>query len=184
MQTYPSPDDIQQMKQEGIDPSMIADAEETLFLWQNMKDIQLQVESAFANVTLENGIGLWEAQGIDDYKSSTECLALRQHDEKLDWSIIPIQDLNHCYSSLSFFDAEGMRFHLPAFLVADLRNEWHFDLTYYLCESSQQDKQFAMLNPQQFEAVRSYLRWVTHDRDFEFKRDLILQELKDGYWSP
>ena len=115
MKTYPSPEDIQQMKQRGYDRSTIADAEETLCLWQEMKDIQDQIQDAFADVVLGEGVGLWQAQGIDDYKSLAECLILREHDEKLDWSKISVQDLNKCYSSLSFFDAQGMLFHLPAF---------------------------------------------------------------------
>lgn len=183
MQIYPSPDDIEQMKRKGVDPLMIADTEEKLFLWQMMEEIQVQIECAFANITLGEGIGLWQAQGIDDYKSSGECIALRQHDQKLDWSKIPIQDLNDCYSSLSFFDAEGIRFHLPAFLLADLRGECHFDLAFYLCGSYDQIQKFAMLNQQQYQAVRAYLRWIAHDRDSEFDRDMILKELKDGYWS-
>jgi len=29
-----------------------------------------------------------------------------------------------CNSSLSFFNADGMRFHLPAFLIAELKGEY------------------------------------------------------------
>ncbi|OAL87463.1 hypothetical protein AY605_03690 [Acinetobacter sp. SFD] len=183
MQTYPSPADIQEMKQCGYDRSFIADAEETLYLWQAMKDIQTQIENAFADVTLDDGIGLWQAQGMDDYKSAEECLALRQRDEKVDWSKIPVQDLKDCHSSLSFFDAEGMRFHLPAFLIADLRGEWLFHLTFYLCRPTEQMQQFHLLNQAQREAVKAYLNWIASDRDFSLNRDLILQVLKQGYWS-
>ena len=52
-------------------------------------------------------------QGLDDdYEDAATCEALRLTDEKDDWSKIAVADLNQCYSSLSFFDAEGMRFHL------------------------------------------------------------------------
>lgn len=67
-----------------------------------------------------------------------------------------------------------MRFHLPAFLLADLRGEWRFNLTFYLCESSEEMQQkFALFNQAQREAVKAYLKWVASDRDFELHRDVI-----------
>lgn len=78
------------------------------------------VRSAFQGVTLGNGIGLWQGQGLDDYANSETLARYRAQDEKVDWSRIPASELDSCHSSLSFFDAEGMRFHLPAYLIADL----------------------------------------------------------------
>jgi hypothetical protein len=40
--------------------------------------------------------------------------------------------LNACYSSLSFFDAEGMRFPLPAFLIAELNGGYLQDMSFQL----------------------------------------------------
>ena len=79
-----------------------------------------QIRDAFAGVTLGNGVGLREANGLDDYADSRTLAAYRSQDEKLDWSAISAADLDDCASSLGFFDADGMRFHLPAYLVADL----------------------------------------------------------------
>lgn len=184
MKTYPLPEDIQQMKQRGYDCSTIADAEETLCLWQEMKDIQDQIQDAFADVVLGEGIGLWQAQGIDDYKSLAECLVLRERDEKLDWLKISAQDLNKCNSSLSFFDAQGMRFHLPAFLIADIKGEWGFDLIFRLCIVNDSTQQFVLFNDAQREAVKAYLYWVATAPDYGLiHRDLIVKTLVDGYWA-
>ncbi|MFV5490320.1 DUF6714 family protein [Acinetobacter sp. ASP199] len=120
---------------------------------------------------------------MDDYKSSEECLALRERDEKSNWSKIPIQDLKDCHSSLSFFDAEGMRFHLPAFLIADLRGEWLFHLTFYLCRPTEQMQQFHLLNSAQRQAVKAYLMWISSDRDYEAQHGEIINSLNIGYWS-
>lgn len=94
------------------------------------------VRSAFSGVTLGNGVGLLQDQGIDDYADKATLAAYRKQDAKNDWSRIPVSSLSQCYSSLSFFDAAGMRFHLPAYLIADLENtlnqEVIFCLTYYL----------------------------------------------------
>lgn len=183
MKIYPSPDDIQRMKEYGYDRSTIADAEETLSLWQEMKDIQTQIQDAFVGVVLGDGVGLWQAQGLDDYKSLAECLVLRERDEKLDWSKISAEDLNICNSSLSFFDAKGMQFHLPAFLIADLKGEWMFNLTFHLCEASDRNQRFALLNDAQREAVKAYLYWIATDRDYNFDQDSIVKNLVDGYWA-
>lgn len=183
MKIYPSPNDIQQMKHNGYDPLTIAEAEATLSLWQEMEDIQNQIKNAFADVLLGEGVGLWEAQGLDDYKSSAECFILRQRDEKLDWSKISVQDLNNCNSSLSFFDAEGMRFHLPAFLIADLKGQWMFDLTFHLCEVDNPSDKFSLLNDIQRDAVRAYLSWIATDIDYSFDRDSIVKNLVNGYWA-
>ena len=79
-----------------------------------------KINTAFKGVKLEDGIGLWEAQGHDDRLSPEECKQLRLKDEKKDWNNIPVIDLYKCSSSLSFFDAKGMRFYLPKFLLFEL----------------------------------------------------------------
>ena len=78
------------------------------------------VRRAFQGVTLGKGVGLRQGQGLDDYADERTLASYRAQDEKHDWSAIPVADLDRCYSSLSFFDADGMRFHLPAYLIADL----------------------------------------------------------------
>ena len=183
MKIYPSPDDIQQMRQNGYDLMTIAEAEESLCLWQEMKDIQTQIQDAFTDVVLGEGVGLWQAQGIDDYKSLAECLILRERDEKLDWSKISAKDLNMCNSSLSFFDAQGMHFHLPAFLIADLKDELVIDIIFHLCQIDEHMQQFVLLNDAQREAVRAYLYWIAKDQDYNLDRDLIVKTLVDGYWA-
>ena len=95
-----------------------------------MNQLRQKIESAFAGVTLQEGIGLYEAQGIDDYASHAQCQAYRAKDEKLNWQNISINDLNRCNSSPTFFDAQGMLFHLPAFLLASLNGDYLHDLTF------------------------------------------------------
>ena len=149
MKQYPSPDDIQEMRRRGYDPITIAEAEELLPRWQQLDQLRQKIESAFAGVTLQEGIGLYEAQGIDDYASQAQCLAYRAKDEKLNWHNISINDLNRCNSSLSFFDAQGMLFHLPAFLLASLNGDYLHDLTFRLIHLSvdrEKNLAYLMLN--------------------------------------
>lgn len=83
----------------------------------NKNHLIKQIKKAFKGVKLEDGVGLWESQGLDDYLTVQECKKLRRKDEKEDWNKIPLIDLYTCSSSLSFFDAKGMRFHMPIFLL-------------------------------------------------------------------
>ena len=82
-----------------------------------------RLTSAFSNTRLGDGIGLFEANGLDDYASKEELKRLRETDEKIDWKRITHDDLAKCYSSPAFFDAQGFVFHLPAFLVAELNDK-------------------------------------------------------------
>ena len=150
---------------------------------RNAQEIAAVIKSAFSNVTLGNGIGLREAQGLDDYEDAETCASYRANDEKSDWSRIAIEDLNACYSSLSFFDAEGMRFHLPAFLIAELGGGYLQDMSYqlaYLNEYSM--SQYALLSPAQRQAVRAYLLFILEDESYAFSHPQVVRALNE-YWT-
>ncbi|MEF9955604.1 MAG: hypothetical protein RSA22_02675 [Acinetobacter sp.] len=180
MKKYPSPDDIQEMRSKGYDPITIAEAEELLPRWQQLDQLRQKIESAFAGVTLEEGIGLYEAQAIDDYASEAECLAYRAKDEKLNWRNISVDDLNRCNSSLSFFDAQGMLFHLPAFLLANLNGDYLQELTFTLTRPwADMERKFSLFNAEQRFAVRAYLLFLLDEPDEVFRysdiRDALAQ---------
>jgi len=119
--------DIEEMRNSGYDRSTIAHAQARLALCERADELIEQIAAAFVGVTLEDGIGLWESGGIDDYCGSEELRALRAKDEKLDWRRVPADDLNHCNAAPSFLDARGLYFHTPAFLTAELRGEFKQD---------------------------------------------------------
>lgn len=78
------------------------------------------VQRVFTGVELDGGMGLQEAAGIDDYAGPQELERLNAADEKVDWRRIPPERLSQCFAAPSYLDAKGMRFHIPAFLVAEL----------------------------------------------------------------
>jgi len=141
------------------------------------------IRSAFKGVVLGNGIGLHEGQGLDDYADKATCQAYRDKDEKIDWEAIPVEELNRCYSSLSFFDAEGMRFHLPAFMIADLNALLGVDPVYHLTQVPEVDPtRFSLLSPDQRNAVREYLLFIQNDPVYEFDFPHIARSL-ENYWK-
>ena len=184
MKQYPSPDDIQEMRRRGYDPITIEEAEELLPRWQQLDQLRQKIERAFAGVTLQEGIGLYEAQGIDDYASQEECLAYRAKDEKLNWHNISINDLNRCNSSLTFFDAQGMLFHLPAFLLASLNGDYLHGLTFTLIHlGDHTERKFCLFNAEQRAVVADYLQFLLDEPDYIYDHQEIMNALITGYWS-
>ena len=142
-----------------------------------------EIRAAFKGVTLEGGIGLWQAQGIDDHEDDLTCAEYRQRDEKEHWENISADALNACYSSLGFFDAEGMRFNLPAFLIADLNGEYLMDMESRLVNiGSLEQGWFSLLNQGQRLAVGKYLTHISDGPDCSVSRVSIKHAL-DTYWT-
>lgn len=126
------------------------------FLPDDVRRVIELIRAAFQGVVLGDGIGLRQADGIDGYLNEQKLAELRSQDEKLDWSAIPSEDLDRYYVSLTFFDADGMRFHLPAYLIADLRGELFMaDVLDYLTGGSR----FNNFSNAQRSAVKEFL-WL------------------------
>lgn len=141
------------------------------------------IREGFRGVVLGDGIGLLQAQGLDHYADFETLARYRAEDEKVDWSSIPVDQLNSCDSSLSFFDAAGMRFHLPAFLIAELDGTFHGDIVFHLtCFEYNGMSRFALLSQRQRQAVREYLLLRLSDPGCDFVRPRIERALAD-YWT-
>jgi hypothetical protein len=140
------------------------------------------IRNAFRGVTLGKGVGLLQGQGLDDYADAKTLADYRAQDEQEDWSRLPVEKLNSCSSSLSFFDAEGMRFHLPAYLVADLEGTLTQDVIFHLTYTDHDAmSRFEMLSADQREAVRRFilLRFDVAGNSFTAP---LLEAALDGYW--
>jgi len=141
-----------------------------------------EIRAAFSGVVLGNGIGLWEAQAIDDYESKEVQNRNRDKDEKEDWRQIGCEDLQSCHSSLSFFDAEGMRFHLPAYIVASLDGKVD-DPIFHLIQLDEYAKsKWTTLNHEQREAIIMYLNWCLEQEAYKFEHASIRRALSE-YWA-
>lgn len=139
------------------------------------------IVQAFHGVKLGSGIGLFEGQGLDDYEDAATCFAYRERDEKDDWSRITAEDLNRCHSSLSFFDAEGMRFHLPAYLILDLQGGCDMGMNFHLTYALGERPAFDLLSPEQRASIRRLLLFLLDDPNEKFDHSDI-QHALDHYW--
>jgi hypothetical protein len=147
------------------------------------KEIAALIREAFRGVTLGRGVGLWEGQALDDYADEATRHRYRECDEKHDWERIPVDSLNRCQSSLSFFDAEGMRFHLAAFLIAELESRADVGCVFHLTHLDDYAKsKLTALSREQTKAVREFLLFLRDLPDYEFDRAQIERALSD-YWT-
>ena len=146
------------------------------------KDILKEIKSAFSGVVLGNGIGLWEAQAIDDYESREVQKRSRNKDEKEDWGLLSYAVLQRCHSSLSFFDADGMRFHLPAYIEASLDNKVDDPLFQLTQLDDYAKSKFTSFNPAQRQAIVMYLSWCLEKDEYEFEHPAIRRALSE-YWT-
>jgi hypothetical protein len=142
------------------------------------------IRTAFAGVVLGGGVGLRQGRGLDDYADEGTLESYRAQDEKHDWSAIPAADLDRFNSSLSFFDPDGMRFHLPAYVVADLEGSLQTaDVLFHLVHMANgAASRFDTLSPAQREAVREFLLLRLSDPRREFTHPMIEVALRD-YWT-
>lgn len=149
------------MRSHGFDLEIIRLAEFQKNLTLDADKLCDQVSKAFDGVTLGSGVGLFEGQAIDDYETDDVRYEKREKDEKKSWRNIEVKHLNACHSSLSFFDSLGMRFHLPAFIIADLQGQFDMGLEFTLAYLEERNREkFGLLILQQRQIVREYLQFL------------------------
>jgi hypothetical protein len=151
--------------------------------------LEADIDVAFGQVALADGISLHQAVAIDDRKSSEEQKAVRGRDTYKRWQDIPDQDIRYCCSALSFFDVKGFRFHLPAYMRLavrdfpadpdDIRNSCEFHLTQEggLSLRKSDPRRIVALyefTSLQVQAIASFLRFVS-DYDDNLKTAPFLE---------
>lgn len=141
-----------------------------------------RVIAAFRSVKLEDGIGLNQAEGLDDYASQERLAKIRLLDETENWERISNESLNQCSCALSYFDQKGMQFHLPPYLIAELMHELKVDLIFHLTFIHDGNfSRFSLLNSEQRAVVRDYLELCRVECD-DFILPLISTALSQ-YWN-
>lgn len=165
---------IERLKDDGYDLWTIAQWEGWLAEMPALDSAMQAIESAFKNIRLGEGIGLREAQAIDDYADEAEQAAARALDEKTHWLRIDRELLNCCYAAPSFFDPQGFWFHLPAFLLAELKDEYEFGFVDRLIEKSPScTKWIGYLNREQANAIVDCLSLLKSHPDYANKTAAI-----------
>lgn len=158
---------IEQLKDDGYDLRTIAHWEAWLRQLPRKAAAVQQIHDAFDNVKLGEGIGLHEANGMDDYATDGELLRLRKLDERDDWRKLNAELLDQYHATPCFFDSCGFVFHLPAFLLAELNDEYEYGFIDRIIEKYPPSGSWIdLLTPQQAGALVLVLSLVKQHPDY------------------
>ena len=179
MQRYPNfritDDDIEELRDHTRDEAWIAAWVHWATLTDQLDAVVNQVSAAFARQQLGDGIGLYEAQAMDDYASPEELAQARQRDERNDWRRIGTEALNQCYPAPSYMDAKGFVFHLPALLIAELNDEFDYGFIDWLIDARRNLVDWiSLLATPQREAIAATLRLVAKHPNYSESEDEIV----------
>lgn len=170
---------IDQLKAEGRDPGLIAQMEQWLVHCQRGDALIPEIERAFAGVRLEDGIGLLEAEGIDDYAGPDEVRRLRQLDERKDWRRIPNERILNAFWAITFLDAKGFRFHAPALMIAEIKGSTSIDFLDRLLYGTYPSKDFPrLLNAAQREVIIACITWYGGSMRDDEDDDVVEEAIK------
>lgn len=159
----------------------------------NQKEHVLQlIYTAFDQVKLEDGVSLHETIKIDNYGLTNEVLESQiKADERKDWKkLIDDPELIEVngMGGLSFYDAKGLRFHLPAYLCLCINHpntEVASSLTFQLTRLEAYNRQrFSILTPEQRKAVKVFLTYIRYNTGFTFEYDFnAIEVAMRDYWG-
>jgi hypothetical protein len=153
------------------------------------------IEDAFGDVELGDGVSLHQADVIDTYGPLWERRAAREKDEKHDWRklVSAPEFIRVGADALSFYDAIGLRFHMPAYLslavtdpIDDDTGRVVADLIYHLTHIPEfQRERFAILSVPQRACVREVLKYLRNVYDLPENAWLVAEMdcAVDKYWA-
>jgi len=138
------------------------------------------IEESFKDVRLEDGVSLHETIVIDNYGSKEERQLARSKDEKMDWrKLIHDPELLEVdgIGGLSFYDAKGLRFHLPAYLsvvIMDAGVSIAGALIFTLTSDGEYNRnRLDILNPGMKKCIGEVLQYFRTLPEFEFDQKKI-----------
>lgn len=142
-----------------------------------------QVKEVFSGVELGDGISLMEALEIDSHSTDAVCLKARQEDIGQCWESYTPDRLRGTFAALAFLDPLGMRFYLPAFLIAELKGDLDEELVWHLCRVDRAfSRRFSALCNVQRKVVCQVLSHFASLNSYRPQRLMLERALKD-YWS-
>jgi len=157
-----------------------------------VEQILADIESAFGNVVLGDGISLHQARALDDYESEAQAAVVRNLDTESRWQDLSDEEVDQFGDALPFMDAAGFRFHMPRFMVFALTaglngsDSFAVDATIYQCDFSEELKDYAMLryallSSEQRKVIAEFLRFIVeHPHDFHAS---VAAQALEKYWS-
>ena len=141
-------------------------------MFMNRVDVIRDIESAFAEVALEDGIGILEGTAIDRHVTDQDREHIRKTDFRERWQVIPDEVIGDNASALCYMDPKGLRFNLPAYmrfalLHYDDSSSDSCDWVIYAVSKEQHDldHEWAIFSEAQKATIAKFLRYIVIEAD-------------------
>lgn len=144
---------------------------------QSVDSIVKIIESAFAKVRLEEGTSISEGTVIDDYGTDEDRRKARMMDEKNDWRLISDRAIRKHQTSLTFMNAKGYQYNLPAYMRFVMRNYLISDSnsidSVFHNLSDRHDKRRVVFSAPQRAAIRDFLQFFADEPKGWFRDEAL-----------
>lgn len=87
-----------------------------------MAEITDAIEAAFGDAALADGLSLHQAEALDHLQLPEVVRRARGLDTEERWQDIPDEKVEEFHFALTYLDPEGLRFHLPRYMVYALEH--------------------------------------------------------------
>jgi len=163
---------------------------ETIVIARELDQLLELIHNAFHDVRLGAGISISQARVIDDRGSTKEEEEARSSDKEESWTEIPDEKVEWFNDTLSFMDAKGLRFYLPAFMSYALRNphstSFAVDAPIYALWHERggieyREKMFSVLNQRQKEAIYAFLLYCSVHEECNYDTNAAREAIAK-YW--
>jgi hypothetical protein len=162
------------------------------------EELEAEIKAAFGSVAFPSHQGLRGSMAMDSYATDAEVEAITVgQDIRGEWWQIPLDELRYCSLALSYLDAAGVLFYLPAYLVMALddvgkRRLWVLDIVDTALgdddpgHRAYKEGRLSRLNGAQRKVCVHALQFLRSqlidDGSTEYERHRIERTLNDSYW--
>jgi len=149
------------------------------------------IENAFYKVSLDNGIGLLEAEAIDFCVSDKKRRKARESDIRNSWKSIPDEMIENHSFSLCFMDIAGIRYCMPAYMRFSIKyyetsGSLSIDAPLYALHHNPlliENSTSRFFTEQQYSVFAKFLRYIVLEAGDEYFDSEIASQAYEAIWS-
>ncbi|CAN5820391.1 hypothetical protein BH23ACT12_BH23ACT12_02140 [soil metagenome] len=153
-------------------------------------DLIEQINAVFGRVELGDGLSLHQARAMDRLQPPEDVLEARPLDREDRWQEISDGKVEEFHYALTFMDPEGLRFHLPRFMVFALEHPGldspAIDAAVYACDfGDEMDQdvvaQFNAMSRTQMKTIAGFLAHITESSDKDYDT-MVAAIALESFW--
>ena len=153
-------------------------------------EITEAIEAVFGDAALGNGLSLHQARALDHLELPEAVRQARRLDTEKRWQDIPDEKVEEFHFALTYLDPEGLRFHLPRYMVYALEHPGldnpAVDAAVYACDFGDEIEeevlaQFNAMSRSQMEVIARFLVHVAEAGE-EAYDSLVAAMAIESFW--